>query len=190
MSQFFEESSCSKCNCYRVKCSRLNKESNCTDEFWGTCDNRIDIQEDSSDCNSKCDCCLNHVCFSWKTYECIIYRSIFFSALFYMFMMIVMYNSLENLYILMFNINYLEHKEINHNLEKKESDENKSNLDFEKPKEKPKDNQQENMQDRIHHFILNKINHYDLDLNRVKIHCPYSKLFYIRPNDLSYKDGK
>ena len=190
VSQFFEESSCLKCQCYRVKCSRLNNNSNCVDEFWGTCDNRIDIQEDSSDCNSKCDCCLNNGCYSWKTYQCIMYRSMFFSALFYMFMMIIMFNSLESLYLLMFNINYFEHHEGDRLLNKENLDEGVSEIEFDIPEKKSNENNQDDMQERIHDFIVNKINRYDLDINRVKINCSYSKFLYIRPNNDSYKDGK
>ena len=196
VSQFFEESACSKCECYRVKCSRLNDNTSCKDEFWGTCDNRIDILEDSSDCNSKCDCCLNHGCFSWKTYQCIMYRSMFFSALFYMFMIVIMFYSIEKLYLLMFNVNYFEHANKVQKLRQENNDDNASKSDLQldsdpqDDEEEDEDDVQDNMQERVHNFIMNKINRYDLDLNRVKIDCPYNKFLYIRPNNDTYKDSK
>lgn len=195
VSKFFEESGCSRCECYRVKCSRLNSAVTCKDEVWGTCDNRIDIVEDSSDCNSKCDCCLNHECFSWKTYQCIMYRSMFFSALFYMFMIVIMFYSMEKLYLLMFNINFFEHHKKFKNLGKNaEDNQSKSDLELDPNlAEKAQENEddiQDNMQERVHNFIMNKINRYDLDLDRVKIHCPYSRFFYIRPSDDTFKDGR
>ena len=90
----------------------------------------------------------------------------------------------------MFNINYFEHHEGDRLLNKDNFEDDESRIEFEIPQEKPKENNQDDMQERIHDFIVNKINRYDLDINRVKINCPYSKFLNIRPNNDSYKDGK
>jgi hypothetical protein len=94
----------------------------------------------------------------------------------------------------MFNVNYFEHANKLQKLRKENADDNisKSDLHIDSEphdEEEDEDDIQDNMQERVHNFIMNKINRYDLDLNRVKINCPYSKFLYIRPNDDTYKDS-
>ena len=103
ISKFFSDAECQKCECYRVKCSRLNDKQTCTDIFAASCDNRIDIREDEANCNAKCDCCINYKCFKWNDYKCIMYRSMYFCVLFYMFMSIIMFYALEKIARLMFS---------------------------------------------------------------------------------------
>ena len=172
VSKFFEETKCSRCECYRIKCSRLNDENNCQDTFWGTCDNRIDITEENSDCNSKCDCCLNYECFPWNNFKCIMYRSMHFSILFYFFMLIVMYYSLVSMYRIMFNVNYfdLTQNEI-------ESDKKEKNVE-------------NNIQQRVKEFMLNKIQKLDVDTSKFRIDCPFNNKFYIRPLKKTFDSGK
>jgi hypothetical protein len=117
----------------------------------------------------------------------------FFSAFFYMFMSIIIFYSLEKLYLIMFNINYFEHcdKKMALIREKSDEDEGMSRRDPEIPiSEEQQNDLQDDMQNRIHGFIMNKITHYDLDSDRVKVICPYSKFLHIRPNNDTYTDGR
>ena len=117
----------------------------------------------------------------------------FFSGLFYMFMIVIMFYSIEKLYLLMFNVNYFEHANKTQKLRQDTNDDiSKSDLhlDSEPQEDDNEDDIQDGMQERVHHFIMNKINRYDLDLNRVKIDCPYSRFFYIRPSNDTYKESK
>lgn len=68
-------STCNTCKCYRIKCSRIeNPPDNCQDEYTDTCANASDISEESN-CNVKCDCCLEGRCLTWSSYYCIMFRS-------------------------------------------------------------------------------------------------------------------
>ena len=74
---------CTKCRCYKVKCSRLDDpDIDCQDDFKDSCDNSDDITEES-DCNQVCDCCLEGQCFAWSSFKCIIYRTFEFSSVIY-----------------------------------------------------------------------------------------------------------
>ena len=80
-----EDVPCAVCQCYKIKCSRLETpDLQCVDEFRDSCDNPEDITE-TDDCNIKCDCCLEGKCYNWLTYYCFIYRSFeIFSVIYFL----------------------------------------------------------------------------------------------------------
>ena len=110
-----------------------------------------------------------------------------------MFMSIIIFSSLEKLYLHMFDINYFEHCDKKMAIMKDEAMGDLEGIHKAKEMEVNEDDRndiQDNMQDRIHGFILGKINHYDLDMDRVMVACSYSKFLNIRPNEETYKDGR
>jgi hypothetical protein len=80
---------CTKCQCYELKCSRLeNPDENCENKYRDSCDNSEDISE-TDFCNIQCDCCLESSCYKWDSYACIIFRTYEFSNIVYFILLTV-----------------------------------------------------------------------------------------------------
>lgn len=80
---------CTKCQCYELKCSRLeNPDENCENKYRDSCDNSEDISE-TDFCNIQCDCCLESSCYKWDSFACIIFRTYEFSNIVYFILLTV-----------------------------------------------------------------------------------------------------
>lgn len=99
-----DDTVCTACRCYRVKCSRLTSNSDyCVDTYKETCDSPVDIVEEL-DCNVKCDCCLEGQCYSSSNYYCFMMRTFeFFSMLYFLTISINLF-LVNRLYKLFFEV--------------------------------------------------------------------------------------
>jgi hypothetical protein len=174
VSLFFEEAKCQRCECYRIKCARLNRESDCKDEFTSTCDNKLDIKEDILDCNSQCDCCLENKCYLWNSYDCIMYRSMHFSIFFYVFMIILMIYSIEKFYLMLFNINYFYNFKNEYKTESKQKEYYVEKDIFKK----------------IKILLFEKKKVLDSDMEFQKVVSKVKTKFFIRPTSSTFDDSK
>lgn len=79
---YYKPRECSKCRCYRIKCSRIeNYVDSCEDEYKDSCDHPDDITDEDG-CNIACGCCLEGQCYHWLHYYCLMFRSFeFFTAI-------------------------------------------------------------------------------------------------------------
>lgn len=79
---YYKPRECSKCRCYRIKCSRIeNYVDSCEDEYKDSCDHPDDITDENG-CNIACGCCLENQCYHWLHYYCLMFRSFeFFTAI-------------------------------------------------------------------------------------------------------------
>ena len=79
---YYKPKECSKCRCYRIKCSRIEKYvDECEDEYKNSCDHPDDITDEDG-CNIACGCCLEGQCYHWLHYYCLMFRSFeFFTAI-------------------------------------------------------------------------------------------------------------
>ena len=76
---------CTACQCYKVRCSRIeNADIDCDEDFEDTCDNSLDIVE-RDNCHLQCGCCLQGQCYSKSSYYCVIFRTYeFFSVTYFL----------------------------------------------------------------------------------------------------------
>ena len=83
------EIKCKRCNCYELKCSRLeNPDPKCKNKYRDSCDNSEDITENDF-CNIQCDCCLENQCFKWNNFSCMVFRTYEFSNIVYFILLTV-----------------------------------------------------------------------------------------------------